>query len=332
MRKDTRERLLIPVLLPLGIFALIGGVLFGFSRILPSVEPHAATATALVVAFSIVVFAAFAAGRSQVRFSTVTAMAGAVAGVAMLAGGVALLAFAPAEEHPGGGPGGGGGGPVATVQLVARNIQFVQTKLVVPSGSAFHISFQNDDAGTQHNVQIFDNKQRTGTPLFSGPLVTGVATATYDVSALDAGTYYFHCEVHPTMIGTIQAKPEAGGASGASGATGASGGATGASGAAGGGGAPGTSLTVTAQNIQFDTSEIDLTAGAPSTITFKNEDPGTPHNIAIYTDQSLSTNLFKGDVITGPATANYDVPALDPGTYYFHCDVHPTMSGSVVVK
>lgn len=331
MRKDTRERLVLPVLLPLGIFVLIGGLLFGFSRILLSVEPHAATATALVVALSIVVFAAFAAGRSQVRFSTVAAMAGAVAGVAMLAGGVALLAFAPAEEHPGGGPGGGGGGSIATVQLVAKNIQFVQTKLVVPSGKPFEISFRNDDAGTQHNVQIFDNKQRTGTALFSGPLVTGVATATYDVGALDAGTYYFHCEVHPTMIGTIEAKPEAGGGAGASGATGGPK-ASGASGATGGGGAPGASITVTAQNIQFDTGEIDLTAGSASTITFKNEDAGIQHNIAIYTDSSLTTNLFRGDLVTGPATATYHVPPLDPGTYYFHCDVHATMNGKVVVK
>src|SRR5919204_3232633 len=169
MRRDTRERLLIPILLPLGIAVLIAAVLFAFSRILLSVRPHAATATALIVAFSIVVFAALAAGRPQVRFSTVAAMGGAVAGVAMLAGGIALLAFAPVEEHPGGGP-----GPVATVQLVAKNIQFVQSKLIVPASAPFAIDFQNDDAQTQHNVQIFDTKDFSGSPLFSGDLVTGV--------------------------------------------------------------------------------------------------------------------------------------------------------------
>jgi plastocyanin len=36
-------------------------------------------------------------------------------------------------------------------------------------------------------------------------------------------------------------------------------------------------------------------------------------------------------VATGPTTVTYDIPALDAGTYYFHCDVHPTMNGSVVV-
>jgi plastocyanin len=36
--------------------------------------------------------------------------------------------------------------------------------------------------------------------------------------------------------------------------------------------------------------------------------------------------------VTGPAKVTYDIPALDPGTYYFHCDVHPTMSGNVTVS
>jgi plastocyanin len=325
MRKDTRERLVLPILLPLGIMLLIAGVLFGFSRILLSVQPHAATSTALVVALSIVVFAALAAGRPQVRFSTVAAMSGAVAGVAMLAGGIALLAFAPVEEHPS-----GGGGPTATVQLVAKNIQFVQQKLIVPASAPFAIDFQNDDPQTQHNVQIFDTKDFSGSPLFSGDLVTGVAKATYEVGALDPGTYYFHCEVHPTMTGTIQAKPGTppGGPGESPGGPSPSG--PGASGP--GGPAGGSSVTVVAQNLQFDTGEIDLSAGQPSTITFENKDAGTPHNIAIFTDESQSQVLFRGSVVTGVTTTTYDVPPLDAGTYYFHCDVHPTMNGSVTVK
>jgi plastocyanin len=30
-------------------------------------------------------------------------------------------------------------------------------------------------------------------------------------------------------------------------------------------------------------------------------------------------------------TVEYQVPAIPPGTYYFQCDVHPTMNGSVTI-
>jgi plastocyanin len=100
--------------------------------------------------------------------------------------------------------------------------------------------------------------------------------------------------------------------------------------AAGGGGA-GAGLTVTAKSLAFDTGEIDLPAGQPTTLTFDNQDAGIPHNIAIYTDDSLSTVLFQGEQFPGVDSREYQIPPLDPGTYFFHCDVHNTMKGSVVV-
>ena len=38
-------------------------------------------------------------------------------------------------------------------------------------------------------------------------LVTGVAAKTYQVTPLPGGTYFFHCDVHPTvMFGTFVVK------------------------------------------------------------------------------------------------------------------------------
>ena len=98
----------------------------------------------------------------------------------------------------------------------------------------------------------------------------------------------------------------------------------------GGGGDGG--VTVVAANIEFDTDTIELPADAPTPITFDNQDAGTPHNIAIYTDDSLDESLFVGEIVTGPVDDGLRGPALPEGEFYFHCDVHPNMSGTVVVS
>jgi len=310
MRPVLRDRLVMPILLPLGILAVIAAVLFGFSRILLSLTPTAATVTAIVVASGVVTTAAVAAGRKQVRLSTLGAMLGVTAGVAMLAGGVALAVVGGSEEEP------GGGGEKPVVTLAAANIAFEPTSLTVPAGEAFTLQFHNQDANTQHNVQIFDDPKFAGTPLFNGALVTGVRQAEYDVDPLAAGAYFFRCEVHPTMTGQMQAVPIGGG-----------GGGTAPGGPGGGGGG----VTVVAQSLAFDTATIELEP-VPTTITFENRDAGVQHNIAIYSDSSLGDELFNGELVTGPATAEYAVPALPPGEHYFQCNVHPTMSGTVLVS
>jgi plastocyanin len=303
MRTRTRDRVVLPILLPIVMLLVIAAALFGFSRILLSLTKDAATAIALIVALSILVVAAVVASRSVVRASSLASMLGAIAGVAMLAGGIALIAVGAGGEKE------GGGGPAATISLTAKGIAFDKTKLSVPAGKPFAIAFDNQDAGIQHDVQIFDNEGFTGTPLLNGEIVTGPAKVTYEAPPLDPGTYYFHCSVHPAqMQGTIEATP---------------------AGPVGGGGAR---VTVAAQGLRFDTDRIELPAGAPSTIHFENNDPGIQHNIAIFTDSSLGTNLFRGEIVTGPTAVDYRIPPLEPGSYYFHCDVHPTMSGTVVVK
>jgi plastocyanin len=301
MRTSTRDRLVLPILLPIVMLLVIATVLFGFSRILLSLTKDAATAIALIVAFSILVVAAVVASRSVVRASSLASMIGAIAGVAMLAGGIALIAVGAGGEN------GGGGGPAVTISLTAKGIAFEETSLSVSAGKPFAIAFDNQDAGIQHDVQIFDNESFSGTPLLDGEIVTGPAKITYEAPALDPGTYSFHCSVHPAqMKGTIEATP----------------------GTPGGGGAR---VTVTAQGLQFDTDTIALPPNAPSTIQFENNDAGIQHNIAIFTDSSLGTNLFPGEIVTGPAAVDYRILPLEPGTYYFHCDVHPTMNGSVTV-
>jgi plastocyanin len=86
-------------------------------------------------------------------------------------------------------------------------------------------------------------------------------------------------------------------------------------------------VIVSADNLAFDQTEVSVPAGVPFTILFKNLE-GEPHNIAIYTDASRSERLFAGEVITN-AEILYEVPALQAGSYFFDCQLHPEMIGTM---
>jgi plastocyanin len=300
-RPESRQSLVLPILLPLGAMATIALVIFGFSRVLLSLTAGAATALALIVVVSIMVVATIVASRERLSNSTLFSMIGAVAGVAMLAGGVAILAIGNGEKT---------GGQAQTITLAAPKgaaaTGFAPTTLSVAAGKPILFEFDNQDPGVPHNVVIFAEdpaKNPNATPIFDPKaFVTGPAKFTYKVPALKAGTYYFRCAVHPsTMFGTIDV------------------------------GTGGSGITVIAKSVAFNTKEIDLPAGQAVTLTFDNQDAGIPHNIAIYTDSSKTKTLFQGAQFPGVASQAYAIPALDPGTYYFQCDVHNAMNGTVVV-
>jgi cytochrome c oxidase subunit 2 len=95
-----------------------------------------------------------------------------------------------------------------------------------------------------------------------------------------------------------------------------------------------TVIKLSAKDIAFSTSTLTAPANQPFTISFTNDD-AVPHNVAIFQgSDATGTNVFRGTVFAGPGkTMDYQVKALPAGTYYFHCDVHPTtMYGTLTVK
>jgi plastocyanin len=90
-------------------------------------------------------------------------------------------------------------------------------------------------------------------------------------------------------------------------------------------------VEISAADLAFDVATIEAPAGEEFTITLTNNE-SQPHNVSVYREEG-GEEIVIGDVITGPdATVDTVVPALEPGTYYFVCDVHPEMNGTLVVS
>jgi plastocyanin len=97
------------------------------------------------------------------------------------------------------------------------------------------------------------------------------------------------------------------------------------------GGANG-AITLTAAGVVFDTDQLTLPADTETTIEFINDDT-VAHNFSIYEDDSAEADLFIGQEIGGGASTDYSIPPLEPGEFFFRCDLHPTsMIGTVTVE
>jgi plastocyanin len=88
--------------------------------------------------------------------------------------------------------------------------------------------------------------------------------------------------------------------------------------------------TIVARDMAFSPSTVEIAANKNITIHFDNQD-SAPHNLAIYRDSGASEKISIGEVVAA-AKADQVVPALAAGTYFFRCDVHTNMTGSLVVK
>jgi plastocyanin len=98
-----------------------------------------------------------------------------------------------------------------------------------------------------------------------------------------------------------------------------------------GGGEAGPTTSIAAEGSKFNLDTMTFEAGKPVTLTFDNKDP-VQHNVAIYEDDSAAAEIFKGEIVAGPDEAEYEFDAPKAGEYFFRCDVHPDMNGTVVTE
>ncbi len=90
---------------------------------------------------------------------------------------------------------------------------------------------------------------------------------------------------------------------------------------------PADAVHVVADRMVFTTGTVTAPAGRPFVLAFENLE-GPPHNVHLR-DASGAT-VLRGEVFTGPALRLHDMPALEPATYAFICDVHPDMTGQLL--
>jgi len=324
---EFRKRVLSPALIPFGAFVFIGALVFSFSRILLAVPKDGSVVVGVLMAGCIL----FAAGALAKGGNLKGAQRAGLLGFSLLliGGGVAAaaaLGVRPVEAHL-----------QADVKIATASqgthYSFDTKELDIPAGRVFGLEFDNKDGGTPHDVHILSKPG--GTTLFQGVVFPGPATKLEKADAIPAGVYYFQCDVHPGLMNGIV---RAGGAKGPAPVPGVPAPGPSPSSPSPGGPSPspqpsGTTVALVAKNTKFDLSALTFVANKPVVIDFDNEDRGTMHNFSLYTDSSLKTNLFRGELILGVAHATFRFDAPGPGTYYFQCDVHGVaMSGKVTIQ
>ena len=72
-----------------------------------------------------------------------------------------------------------------------------------------------------------------------------------------------------------------------------------------------------------------LPAGKPFTLAMDNQD-ALPHDVQLK--DAGGAEVFRGAVVTGPAVAVYDVPALPAGQYTYICTIHTNMTGTATAQ
>ena len=95
-------------------------------------------------------------------------------------------------------------------------------------------------------------------------------------------------------------------------------------------------LEIEAENVAFSTDALEAPANQAFSVVFNNRDDGISHTFSIYESQAaVDANedpLATTGQVLGPAEETLNVPALEAGEYYFQCDVHSTMNGTLTVQ
>ncbi len=88
-----------------------------------------------------------------------------------------------------------------SLTIAAQGTKFDKDCLAAPAGRPFTVNFDNKDQ-TVHNLMILESHSASEALFDAGTIPNGIRTL--NVPALKAGTFAFHCKIHPgQMSGTF---------------------------------------------------------------------------------------------------------------------------------
>lgn len=210
----ARERVVLPVVIPLGVLAFALLVIYGLSRVYLEIRGDSATGLAAGIAIGVLLIAFYLANNPRAPGWQI----GAIVGVAaiVLAGG-AIWAVAKTDDHEANGE-----QPTASAQpsgstapgglaITMTDNKFDKTALTAAAGEAVTVSLTNKGAAV-HNVHISDASgnftadfcSASGPDPCSNPTRINGGGSGSITFTLPAGTYQYRCDYHKTeMNGTL---------------------------------------------------------------------------------------------------------------------------------
>jgi plastocyanin len=306
--KAFRERVLIPLLIPLAALAIIAVVVLNISRVLLALEersgPHTVVAVAIIVAASVLFGFTYASSRGEemsARSMSLLSLAGVMV---IIAGFIGFEAIAEdntkkKEEAAKNAP------TKPDLVVEAFDIGFKEHELRIGPGKA--VIQEKNEGATAHTL-VFEGL--TSGRKLSVPQGGATDQATFD---LQPGTYTYYCDIPGHRGAGMEGKltvdasaPPPGGGGG------------------GGGAAAGTPFKVDAADLKLTPKDSTVAAG-PIAITYDNTGAIT-HTLVNEEDPSFKKlSVDAGQTVTETWNAK-------PGTYTFYCDVPGHRAAGMEIK
>lgn len=199
MNQDLRERAILPVLIPIAAIVVTEIVVFAMSRVLLTAGTQGAVVIAIGSTVAIMVGAVVIASARRIRTATIAGLLSVALVIVVAAGAVSMQRGSAIEKEL--------AAHRPTLEVSAADLAFdTETLALAPGGTV--IDFANADS-QPHNIAVYPDESSLNEPLFKGQIIQAGQSVTYEVPAIPAGEYYFHCDVHPTMKGTAEVSDEA---------------------------------------------------------------------------------------------------------------------------